>query len=168
MILPHKMLAFFSLGRYIIFNIPASEKGKPGRTKYLFFGIMTIAITAVLACLSPKVDYASDSFPNIVAFLTTSALGSLGMCLISKGIEKSVVLEYIGKSSLAILVMHKFPVLLFQTVLPTKQVLTQYNSLLGIAGAVLVTTIAIGLCIVAQWVINRVCPWLLGRKSKGI
>lgn len=156
-----KMLVFFSLGR-IIFCEYQKHKYVISRYRSFILGITLIVITAFIASLAPKVNYSGDTFPNIAAFLLTSLLGTAGICFISMGISNCKLLEYIGKRTLAVLVMHKFPILLFQTVGPMKTLLTQNNSAIGVLVALLVSIITIFLCLTAELVIRRFLPFMLG------
>lgn len=156
-----KMLAFFSFGRALFLWLPAIEDRLAGY-KAAIAGFALLALTAVVALIAPAVDYAHDIFQNIASFLVTSVAGSLGICLVSMALGRCKALEYIGRSTLAILVMHKFPVLLFQTIGPQKSLLAQYDSVGGILLAVAVALITIVMCLVAEWIIRRFFPFLLG------
>ena len=156
-----KMLIFFSLGRSF-FQFSTLKPLRLGRFKSLALGIVLIAVTVLVARFAPKINYSGDDFPNIPAFLVTSLLGNFGTCFISMGIDNCKIAEFVGKRTLAILAMHKFPILLFQTVGPLKGILTQYNSLICIISAVFVSLISIALCLAAEWIIKRIFPFLLG------
>ena len=123
-------------------------------------------VTCIVAWFSPKVDYASDHFPNCLSFLFTAVAGSFAICYLSMGIEHSRILAHIGTRTLAILVMHKFPILLFQTVGPLKNILSQYDSAGGIIFALVVSIIAIVMCIVAEKIIEYLFPFMLGHFHK--
>lgn len=157
-----KMLAFFSIGRVFFLWLPAVNDRYLVGGKAFVLGFVMLVVTAVVAWFAPKVDYASDYFANIATFLVTSLIGSFGVCFVSIGIGSCKALEYVGKTTLAILAMHKFPVLLFQTVGPLKSLLTQYNSLFCIIMAMVVSLIAIAMCLVAERIIRRFLPFLLG------
>ncbi len=154
-----KMLLFFTMGRSFFLHLPEVNAS---RGKAFLLGGLLLIVTVSVAWIFPKVDYATDKFPNIVSFLITALSGSFAICFISMGIGKCGVLESVGKSTLAILLMHKFPVLLFQTMGPLKAPLTQYDSAIGIASAVLVSIIAVLLCIIVEKIICRYFPFLLG------
>lgn len=157
-----KMLMFFSLGRIFVLNISTIENCFNKAHKALFAGIALLAIASVVACFNSKIGYYIDDFNNITLFLITSVTGSFGVCFFSMGIGRCRVLEYVGKKTLSILVMHKFPVLLFQTVGPQKNILMQYDTMLGIVASLVVAVIAIIMCLIADWIINKIAPFLLG------
>ncbi len=157
-----KMLIFFAIGRSFFLWLHTIKKWHISKSKAFVLGIILLVVTVFVAWVSPKVDYTSDRFPNILLFLITALAGSIGICFISMVIGRCNVLEYVGKATLAILAMHKFPVLLFQTIGPMKVPLTQYDSAIGIMLAILVSAIAILLCLVVEWYIRRYIPFMLG------
>lgn len=156
-----KMFVFFSLGRSFFLWSQNNEYRLSNRVKNIAIGVILLMITALIAIFAPKINYARDRFPSVLGFLLTSLTGSLGICFVSMGI-KSKWMEYVGKATLAVLVMHKFPVLLFQTVGPQKTLLTQYDSVLCVIIAVLIAIVSIALCLVCERIILRFFPFLLG------
>ena len=126
-----------------------------------------LAIGCLIGYIAPKVNYSGDYFPNVFTFLTTAGLGCLAVCLLSMGISHNKVLEYVGKNTLGILVMHKFPILVFQTMGPLETLLAQHNSFAGNSiGGISVSVITIALCLFAVIIINKLFPFLLGHNSK--
>lgn len=164
LVIATKMLLFFALGR--IFFTAFFPKIQKALKKPFALGIgsVLLIITCVIGYFSPKINYSGDHFPNILSFLTTACLGSICVCCLSIGISHSRILEYVGKNTLSILVMHKFPILVFQTIGPMKQLLIQYNSVSGnLLGAVPVSLVAIVLCLIAALIINKLFPFMLGK-----
>lgn len=156
-----KMLSFFALGRVCFLQYSKVSQRLTGKLVPLLIGLVLLAVTAVVACIAPQINYSGDTFPSVIGFVITSVTGCFGICFLSMGI-RSKILEHVGKSTLAILVMHKFPVLLIQTVGPQKSWLARYNSIPGVAVAVVGTLITIGLCLAVEKFIVRFLPFLLG------
>ena len=161
-----KMLFFFALGRQLFLWITQREKPLPSRAVLLVAGAVSLMLTAVIAWMSPKVNYTGDTFPNVMSFMITALLGSAGVCLLSMGMDRCRVIEYVGRNTLPILLMHKFPILLFQTVGPFKSILADYNSLAGVAVSLGVAALSIVLCLLVAWVLQRYTPFLLGDFSR--
>jgi len=157
-----KMIFFLSLGKPILTSINVIIKKIPDKKVHLLISAILFAVTASIAIVTPKVNYSGDTFPNIPAFIITSLLGSLGICFIATGIGSCKAFEYLGKRTLAVLAMHKFPVLLFQTVGPFKNLLMQYDTIMCIISVTVITVVAVLLCIVAEYIIRRIFPFLLG------
>jgi len=163
-----KMLPLFTLGR--VFFLYAQSAGSCISSRPVMFGIgvALLSITCVAGFYAPSVNYSGDTFPNGIAFYTTALLGSIGICFFSMGIEHNPLLEYIGKNTLPILVMHKFPIVLFQTVGPLANILTQADTVIGnLCGGVPVTLLSIVMSLTVATIIKRVCPFLIGiRRQK--
>lgn len=162
-----KMLPFFSLGRILFCSAYLPRLAGCPRPVQWAAGAVLLAVTFVIGYVSPKVNYSGDTFPNIPAFCVTASLGSAGICFLSMGIGSSKLLEHIGRNTLAILVMHKFPVLFFQTIGPFEKPLEQYDTLQGnLLAGLPVALISVGMCLIAAAVIDRLFPFLFGRGRK--
>ena len=157
-----KMLLFFSLGRSFYLILPAMEERFLVGSRAAILSVITIPVASLIAWFVPRVNYSGDTFPNITAFMAAAVFGSLGICFLSMWIGNCKSLEYIGRNTLAILVMHKFPVLLFQTVGPLKALLANYDSIAGVMAAALVSVLSIILCLTVECIIRRFAPFLLG------
>ena len=160
-----KMLFFFSLGR-VSFQRLSSKKHCFTGFKALVSGTALLLTACIIGAISARVDYATDFFPSYAVFLVTALLGSYGIIFLSIGLKGCKVLEYVGKSTLGILVMHKFPVLLFQTIGPQTVLLERIDSIVGVIISLVVSVIAIVLCLAVTFFINRYLPFLLGDFSK--
>ena len=78
-------------------------------------------------------------------------------------------LEYCGRHSVAILVMHKFPVLFFRELIPgVKALLADPKDPAGILCGLAVTAVSIALCLLAEKVILRILPQVLGEKRNNV
>lgn len=156
------MLLFFELG-YLLFNnrkklrLMFSVKG----VNY-FCAILFIITGATFSAVNGRVRYSVGMYTNLLLFYLASIMGIMGYLLISYTINKNKILEYIGKSSLAILVLHKFPILFFQSVLPiTRNYLKDNNVFV----AILVAFISVCFSLVVGEFIKKRWPILLGKKE---
>ena len=76
-------------------------------------------------------------------------------------------LSYVGRSSLAIMLMHKFPILFFQEIVPVVKVfLKNTNSFLGGMCAFGVTMVTVVMCLIAEKIIDALFPWMLGKSRE--
>ncbi|MEG1926669.1 MAG: acyltransferase family protein [Ruthenibacterium sp.] len=129
--------------------------------------LLSLAISSILivfgAVSAHSVDYVCDSYGNYFVFLLSAISTSLGIMTLCRMLPKMEWLQYIGKHTLAILVMHKFPLLFFQTMLPvTKKMLQQYP----LPAGVMITIASISMCLIAEKIILAICPILLGQTIK--
>ena len=161
-----KMVFFFSLGRIIFLWLAKPRTTFIKRPLAIILGTALLIATGVIAVFTPAINYSSDRFPNLATFLLTALMGSFGVCTLSIGLCKCRWIERIGKTTLVILVIHKFPVLVFQTIGPQKVFLEQYDTPAGIITALFVSLITIALCVFADWILRMFFPFLLGDFSK--
>ena len=111
---------------------------------------------------------------SIFVYFVTAIISIIGIELLTITVcssnafnEISRFICYCGTHTIAILCMHKFPVLVFQYVVPfTKDLLRATAESVGknVVG-LLLTVIVIGLCLIVEKPIERYCPIILGQKS---
>lgn len=121
-------------------------------------------MTSVVGFLNDKVNYNSDVFGNIPLFYLGAILGCTGLVFFSIALHKQKVLEWIGKHTLPILLMHKFPVLLFQILPPFKGWLQNPDSIIGILSGVFISFLVILLCLLVYSFLHLIFPILFGEK----
>lgn len=110
-----------------------------------------------------NVSVRRNEYGYILNYLSSCALLIIGFCLIAKLIGNNRLLEYIGKNSLGILLFHKFPILLFQELIPfTKQYMDIRDTPISILIGVLVTVISICVSLLATEICRKVFPPLVG------
>lgn len=127
--------------------------------KQALAGVICIGSGAFFALRNSHIAYSWSLYGNYVLFLISSVLGCAGWILIAKQIPQNKLLTWAGEGTLAILVMHKFPVVFFQTIVPGVRELLLNNN---IWAAVPVSILAMALCLVAQYIIMKWFPVLLG------
>ncbi|MBO5323375.1 MAG: acyltransferase [Oscillospiraceae bacterium] len=157
-----KMLVFFAFGQWLFRMIDNGKIRFKGGWLNCIPGVLLLVVACLVGYLAPKVNYSGDTFPHIGAFVITSLTGTVGICFLSVGIGKSRALEFVGKNTLAVLLMHKFPVLLLQTVGPQKDLIARYDTLFGVAACLVAAMSALTLCLAVGWVIRRFLPFLFG------
>lgn len=103
------------------------------------------------------------SYP--ILFLISALILSAAFLLLSVRTEKCRILQKIGMSSLSILLLHKFPVIVFQKIPLLEKWICEGNSLAGLIGGVFITLIVVFLCMVGEYVIEHIVPAVLGKKK---
>lgn len=130
----------------------------------VFFLILVIPVSYINGMAQVRIMMMGRHF---ILFLISSICGICGIILISISLQKLKSLSYLGKNTMVVLLMHKFPILLFQSIIPgTKIWLKNGNNLSGIFSAILVTIITIYLCLILGKIIERICPIIIGKKRK--
>ena len=155
------MSSFFALGM-------AFKRGKLFEKAKRFFyaetlcGVALVAAGAALGLYNGHMAYTWYEYGNFFFFLTAALCGCYGWLMICRNLPAYRALSYTGASTLAILVMHKFPILFFQTVVPGVSGLLKNNEVIT---GVLVSIVSMALCILAQEIIYKLYPPLLGRPA---
>lgn len=167
------MASFAELG--ILFKnsvLFSSLKNKKNKV-YVFVIIVAFLIGAVISLLNGEANAQTQSFgKSMCLYIASSVLWGAGLfalsVMMSKSIKLSSFFSYIGRHTMGILLMHKFPVLLFQTVVPYSNTLlvNKSNTSWGIVWAILVTIIVMAMCLLVEKVINPILPWVFGNRRE--
>lgn len=154
------MFPFFTLGKVI-----GSIQGKLASASPMSkVAIATICITAgtFMTIGNGQVSYNADSYGKhgFVYFLVMATLGFVIIATCTPNGVKSI--NYVGKNTVGIMVMHKFPILFFVGLFPlSKRLIGTYP----LAVSIVVATLSVMMCLVASEIIYRVCPIVLGRRK---
>lgn len=150
------LLPFFIVGNSCVGYLCKQRSG----AKYVVVGGMLFVLGTLLSLISTKVDYVSDAYGNYWMFLLVAMLISGGILLVCAGFPKDIkLLRYIGKNTMGILLMHKFPIMFFVFILPMTRTLIADKPLVG---AILISVVTIGLCLVVNGVLKQIAPWSIG------
>lgn len=118
--------------------------------------------TALLGIyLNGGTDTRSDYFSNIFLFIFNSLWMSLGVICISATVRKFELLEYIGKRTMAILVLHKYPIMFFKLFSYIQIQLQKSNVVIEFV----ITVFTIMLCLIAERIISKFLPQLFGQRK---
>lgn len=158
------LFPFFAIGRVIgccrnIFErVPTQIK----------LGIAVILITTgtFMSMRNSLVSYNADNYGSkgYAYFVVQGAMMCIGFVWLASVVRTNrKAIRYLGENTLGIMVMHKFPVLFFVSLLPITKNLINRRPLLG---AILVAAVSIILCLVVSTVIFRICPLILGVRKK--
>lgn len=110
--------------------------------------------------LNDRVMYLTAVYGNVPVFYLSSVSSVLGLSFLLMEIKSCPVLEKAGRHTLAILVMHKFPVLFFEWVCP---VVKDWMAAGWMPAEIAVVIISMAMCCAAEWIIMKICPFMLGR-----
>ena len=123
----------------------------------LFVGIIAVNVNGTAGVQT----YNYGRYPFL--FLISATLLTIVITLVAYKIKSNFILETLGRISLPILLMHKFPILFFQSMSPvTKTLLTRPDTVAGAISSLIVTLITFVMCWVATNVIQRFMPVLIG------
>lgn len=134
------------------------------RTVSVLTGMFCFIIVSALSYVNGSAQVRTMVLGNNgILFLLESIFGILGVLFLSAGIENLSFIAYLGRHTMPILLMHKFPVLFFQTIMPgTKVLLKNGNNTSGIIVAFFVTAVSVTGCLIIGKVMGRICPKAIG------
>ncbi|MBR2634096.1 MAG: acyltransferase [Clostridia bacterium] len=159
------MSVFFLLGYLAREGGVLQRLSSLSQTKRMLLLAAVIPLWVFFALKNGRVDAWASRFSNVLLYEAAALLGILAVVLFCMSLPPIPPLAAIGKSTVAILVMHKFPVLLFQKAIPfVSDLLARENALAGLA----VTAVSILLCLAAERVFCFFCPILVGLEKKKI
>ena len=174
------MLSYFMVGiliRRLYINGAEKLWGKPAR--FVLFIIGLAAIVTVIYVVSKRggADTRSDLYRGFGWYLLGSWLGiimvlSFSLAMTDVGIFR--ILSYVGKKTLAILVMHKFPIMFFHTIMtllrfrinPENILVTTAFGQNLILGQLLYALVILALTLFFEGIISRFVPFLFGLRIK--
>ena len=138
---------------------------KENRIPALLGAVALLVIGLGLCWANGSVDIRSHHFGKIPVLLPCIAVCFCGATIwLSMILEKSRVLALLGASSLAIMLMHKFPILFFQMIVPfTRDCLKAADTAKGTACGIAVAMISAMLCLVAEKIIVLIFPACVGK-----
>ena len=91
------------------------EKKKVWQYLYILCGA---GLTIALSAANGLTDTRSDQYVNLPIYVVNALCACFTVLLLAKVIPRSPILEYMGQKTMAILVMHKFPIMFVRVILP--------------------------------------------------
>lgn len=124
-------------------------------------------LALLMSRLNGHIDIRAHMLGNSFVLMFLAACGFIAVVLaVSYRLSHCKLLLRLGQSSMSILLLHKFPILLCQMVLPfTARLLSAWDTLSGFLCGIAVVALTLWLCLLAEKVLLRLCPWLLGRRQ---
>ena len=164
------MSGFMEMG--ILFE--SAERNRSKKDYFVWLGFLLIVIGGAVSTQNGDVSVLSLSFgKSIILYYLTDIAIIVGISFVLSWIDcfhhTSMIHNavcYCGAHTLAILCMHKFPVLVFQYIFPiTKDLLRAETDSVekNLIGFIL-TIVVIALCLIVEKPIERYCPIVLGNK----
>lgn len=158
------MFPFFALGKVI--GSVKSELTEENTLVKIAVTVGCLAVGTFMTIGNGQVSYNADSYGThgfgyflVMAGMLCVGFVSLAMCF-PNGVTP---INYIGRNTVGIMVMHKFPILFFVGLFPiSKKLIGTYPLVVSIMVAIL----SIGMCLAVSEVIYRVCPIVLGRRKR--
>ena len=161
------MLSFFMIGvliRRLYINISEKDIKPLVRVILAVVGILCIAVVFYTVSKRGGADTRTDLYRGFGWYMMGAWLGIIMVILISlamKGLKAFSFFSYIGKRTLPILVMHKFPILFFRMIIPgLKEWLDSGDILIELIFGIFILVLSL----VMEWIISKIAPILFGIK----
>jgi len=123
-------------------------------------------IIGMFACyLNHTISYLDYTYSNFILCLISGISLSNIFIFISQKINSNKTLEYVGVSSMGILIFHKLIILIFQSKLSLiSKLLTNSNIFIELFITTIVVIISIVFCLIITKIIKKIFPILIGEK----
>lgn len=121
--------------------------------------LVLVSGVALGTCVNAKIELRNLEIGNPWVFYLSAAFSIAGIVELCNILPNTRVLQYVGKNTMPILLLHKFPVIFFQSMCPFVKHWIARGS---IVGSILATIASICLCCIAGEVIRRIWPALIG------
>ncbi len=119
---------------------------------HIVIALVLIAGGAVLSQMNGHIAYSWSLYGDYPIFMAAALAGCCGWVLLCRQLPEMDAVEKIGASTLAILVMHKFPILFFQTIVPfVRDRLAENDPLCGL----LVSAVVIAMCMAVKLLLGK-------------
>lgn len=160
----------YVLSKYRILGNDGHSRTVLERSKLLPVVCLLVLLGSTASCINGWTDVRTHLFGRIpVLMIVTGVCFSFAVLLVSVVIKRSRWLEYLGIHSIAILVMHKFPVMFFKLLIPGIQdALNNSGSISGFFVGVIITVCSIAACLVCEIILLAFFPYALGVSPKTI
>lgn len=122
--------------------------------------LFTIAIT--LGAATIRTGLRQVIFNGYLRFSAVTILECIAILLLAKLMEKNKILRYMGKRTLPILLMHKFPILFFQALVPFTKNFFEGEFAYRTVAEITLTVVSIFMCLLVDRFIIKFCPIMHG------
>ncbi len=124
-------------------------------------GMTLLVVHVGGAVLTPNALYASRTWAWSLVFNGLAIVGTVALFFLI-GIADWRMVRICGTTSMTIMLLHKFLVIFLQLKVPfLRGMFAQGGWRMTIATSV-VSVASVSFCIVADWLIRRLAPWMLG------
>lgn len=142
-----------------------SERGKREKLLMLLLAAGLLIVECSLLKNTKYADFRADRFSDLPLFLPDAAAGILFTLTLAVSLQNSRALQYIGRRTLAILVMHKFPIMACKILLRAAG--WEAATLPGmILTDLFMAAAVIALCLPVERLLSRFAPALFGKSLR--
>lgn len=127
------------------------------RKEFLVLIVLCLVFAVFVAFHNGTVEIRINRYGNYFLYLVDAVLYIFAILGISIYMTGSCLMKLIGKNTMSILLLHKFPILFFQSIFPlTKTALKDCYSIYGIICSFIVAGISIFACIICSKIYHNI------------
>ena len=145
---------YFIIGILTMQLLYKDEKPKIAWAKVLVSLILIVG-GAFLSTLNSRTDFAMNDFGKLWLYFPTAIVGIFGWCLLAS-VFRSNGLEYIGRHTMPILLMHKFPIQLYGFFPISTE---------NTAVSILLSVFTVALCLATSWIFLKIKNQLFNHQT---
>ena len=154
-----RYIGFYTIGT-ILFRTKFDEKVRKLRIP------CELIISVILFAISFLLSY-KGLYTGIMWFIT-AMIGTVAVLILSISINRNCILEYLGKISLTILCTHgpvyRIVAKIIAVMFKLSTDVVRENLLL----AIIITAFTLEICVIAQHIISRFIPWIIGQEKSRV
>lgn len=156
------MLFFYFLGHQL------KQLPMPTKKLKIVLTIITLGFGFVIHLFNGRISCMNNNYQNsYIIFILSATFSLIGYCYLFSFFEKCKILSYLGKHTLPILVVHKMPLVVFQSKLGIiSTYLKTGNIFVQLSLALLMAMTAIALSLLAYKIVSKFLPILYGESKK--
>lgn len=169
--LPWHMETAFNMVPFTMAGVIAKDR-KPKRKRhvapapkwrYAVASVCLFGMGIYLTMVNRGASVREDNYHNYGLYLINAICGICGIYFLAKWIARNRLLEQLGRNTMTILLFHKFPILIFQTLVPgIKTWLKLPDTPRGVFAALITSAVSIALCLLAGSILKIWMPWSIG------
>lgn len=160
------MLVWFEIGN-IFRNSNVFLKIYKDRLMSILIVIGCLIIGYVFESINIRTVGVRNEHYGIIPYYYISAFASIiGYFGVAIAVGKNKILSYIGQNTICILGFHKFPIMLMCDLIGITKNALHANGLLKYSIGITITIVTLVVSIIVGEVINRICPWAVGRRKR--
>ncbi len=165
---PDKVLALFPFyyGGYFLkkfLNRSAAQKQESKWELTVYAGLLLLCGVALTLLRNGEPQYWTLTLGRVSVFYLSAFMTIFGICLLFMLLPGHWTVFSVGRATLPILLMHKFPILFFQTMCPYVKDRLEEGSILW---SILITFVTIIMCMTAMVILQKILPEVIGMKRQ--
>ena len=157
------LLPFFTLGKLLSNKIFNKRYQNIVNHKTSLISVILILLSSFIIISQKNIDYVADQYRNYTLFFLSASTLSLALIHIFININNfNNIILMIGKNTMPILVLHKFPIMFFKNLCPIIKVFYINHRFFS---SLIISFLTVFLCLIFGQILKKRFSWLFGEKN---